>query len=528
MLRIVKTKYGLIEGLPAADPRVTAFKGIPFAAPPVGINRWRAPQSLQPWDGTYKAYRFAPISVQDIPGLGTDIYCREWHVDPEIEMNEDCLYLNVWTNAKNADEKLPVLVWIFGGAFQWGYTSEMEFDGERIARRGIVVVTVNYRLGALGFLAHPQLSKEQPDAPSNFGLLDQQAGLRWVKENISAFGGDPDNITIAGQSAGGASVLNQITTSSNKGFIDKAIVFSGMFQSPYHQDPFMTPVLLEKAEQKGLDFFEFLGVQSLEEAREMDAFKLRDLYAQYASADMNVRFAPIIDHVLIKENPIVCFANARSLDIPVMAGHTMDEFRDYLVFGKQEEKGTAPTDLQELTTGVYKTKNTALKEECEAIFGDDAFDVLSFEETSKSDGIGFGGVNVIETGVKSAFISRQNISNEPCYFYQFDVDIPGEDNPGSFHSVDLWFFFETLAKCSRPFVGRHYDIARKMCNYWCNFIKTGNPNGYDADGTKLHNWEPFTQEKRLGVRFTGNGIETVVDDNEYMRYLEDFIIQNKF
>lgn len=178
MIRIAETENGTVRGLPAADPRVSAFKGIPFAAPPIGENRWRAPQPCKNWKGILDAFTFAPISMQDVPGLGTDIYCREWHVDPDIPMSEDCLYLNVWTNAKSTDERLPVLVWFFGGGYQWGYTSEMEFDGERLARQGVVVVTVNYRLGALGFLAHPDITAAQPDAPCNFGSLDQQAGVR--------------------------------------------------------------------------------------------------------------------------------------------------------------------------------------------------------------------------------------------------------------------------------------------------------------------------------------------------------------
>ena len=173
MIRTAATQNGLVRGIEAADPRITAFKGIPFAAPPVGENRWRAPQPCENWEGIRDASRFAPISVQDTPGLGNDVYCREWHVDPEIPMSEDCLYLNIWTGAGSAEEKQPVLVWFFGGALQWGYTSEMEFDGERLARRGVVVVTVNYRINVFGFMAHPQLTKEQPDAPANFGLLVQ-------------------------------------------------------------------------------------------------------------------------------------------------------------------------------------------------------------------------------------------------------------------------------------------------------------------------------------------------------------------
>ena len=175
MLRIAQTEYGIVRGLPAPDPRVTAFKGIPFAAPPIGINRWRAPQPCNNWEGVRDAFAFAPISVQDTPGLGTDIYCREWHVDADIPISEDSLYLNIWTSAAGPMDRLPVLVFFFGGVLQWGYTSEMELDGERIARRGVVVVTVNYRLAAMGFLAHPEITAEQPDAPANFGNLDQQS-----------------------------------------------------------------------------------------------------------------------------------------------------------------------------------------------------------------------------------------------------------------------------------------------------------------------------------------------------------------
>ena len=185
MLRRVRTENGWVRGIEAADPRVTAFKGIPFAAPPTGQNRWRAPQPAEDWDGERECFRFAPISVQDTPGVGGGFYDREWHVDPEIGMSEDCLYLNVWTNAKSADERLPVLVWFFGGGYQWGYTAEMEFDGERIARRGIVVVTVNYRLNVFGYLAHPELTAEAPGAPANFGSLDQRAGILWTRRNIT-------------------------------------------------------------------------------------------------------------------------------------------------------------------------------------------------------------------------------------------------------------------------------------------------------------------------------------------------------
>ena len=247
MIRTAKTENGMVRGIEAADPRITAFKGIPFAAPPVGENRWRAPQPAADWEGVREAYRFAPISMQSIPGLGTDIYCREWHVDPQIDMDEDCLYLNVWTGAKDAQEKRPVLVWFFGGGLQCGYPAEMEFDGERLARRGIVVVSVNYRVNVFGYLAHPDLTAQQPEAPSNFGSLDQQAGLRWVARNIAAFGGDPGNVTIAGQSAGGGSVLSQMSCKDNEGLFQKAIIMSAMIRSPYRKGGIGDPEKLDSA-----------------------------------------------------------------------------------------------------------------------------------------------------------------------------------------------------------------------------------------------------------------------------------------
>ena len=264
MLRKVKTENGWVRGIEAADPRITAFKGIPFAAPPIGENRWRAPQPCADWEGELDCSRFAPIGMQDTPGIGDNLYNREWHVDPEIPMSEDSLYLNIWTNAKSADEKLPVLVWYFGGGLQWGYTSEMEFDGERIARRGVVVVTVNYRLGVFGFLAHPELTAQQPDAPTNFGSLDQQAGLKWVRRNISAFGGDPDNITIAGQSAGGGSVMSQMTCPHNFGLFKRAIVQSALISSPYGGSHFGRPADLAAVEKNGEKFLECLGVKTID------------------------------------------------------------------------------------------------------------------------------------------------------------------------------------------------------------------------------------------------------------------------
>lgn len=481
MLRQVRTENGWVRGIEAADPRITAFKGIPFAAPPTGKNRWRAPQPCENWAGVRDCSRFAPISMQWIPGLGTDIYCREWHVDPEIPMGEDCLYLNVWTNAKKAGEKLPVLVWFFGGGLQCGYPAEMEFDGERIARRGIVVVTVNYRVGALGFLTHPQISREQPEAPANFGNLDQQAGLKWVKRNIAAFGGDPDRVTIAGQSAGGGSVMSQVACKENEGLFRGAVVMSAMIFDPYMRREVGRPETLQQAEKKGEDFFDYLGVKTLEEARRLDAVTLQRSYEKYMES--HVPFFTVQDDLFCVGDPIALYRKGDCVDVVMMAGNTADEFLN-----------------------TVEAKNLAeLKQAAERLFGDGAETFLSFPETKKTiPGQGYAPVSGIECTVKGV-LSDAAKNGKKGYCYCFSPDMPGWDNPGTFHSSDLWFWFETLAKCWRPFVGRHYDLARQMCDYFCNFIRTGDPNGKDLCGQALPRWEAWSEEKPCTMMFLKDG-----------------------
>ena len=487
MLRQVKTENGWVRGIEAADPRITAFKGVPFAAPPVGKNRWRAPQPCENWAGIRDCSRFAPISMQWIPGLGDDIYCREWHVDPDIPMSEDCLYLNIWTNAKKADEKMPVLVWFFGGGLQCGYPAEMEFDGERIARRGIVVVTVNYRVGALGFLTHPEITEEAPDAPANFGNLDQQAGLRWVQRNIAAFGGDPAKVTIAGQSAGGGSVMSQLACPDNKGLFRNTAVMSAMIFDPYMRREIGRPELLKDAEKKGEDFFAFLGVQTLKEARGMDAVKLQRSYEKYMES--HVPFFTVQDDRFCIGDPIALYRAGKCVDTVMMAGNTGGEFLNTI--DAADEAG--------------------LKEEAERLFGDKADTFLAIQESrQKTEGLGYAAASGIECTVKGT-LSDIAKSGRKGYVYCFDPDIPGWDEPGTFHSSDLWFWFETLAKCWRPFVGRHYDLARQMCDYFCNFIKTGNPNGKDLNGETLPKWGAWTEETPCTMTFTGSGAKPVTE-----------------
>lgn len=483
MIRTAKTENGWVRGIEAADPRITAFKGIPFAAPPVGENRWRAPQPAENWTGVRECYRFAPISVQDTPGLGTDIYCREWHVDPGIDMGEDCLYLNVWTNAGSAEDKLPVLVWFYGGGLQWGYPAEMEFDGERLARRGIVVVSVNYRINVFGFLAHPELTAEQPDAPANFGSLDQQAGLRWVARNIAAFGGDPENVTIAGQSAGGGSVMSQMTCMENEGLFHRAVVMSAMIRDPYGSRGVGVPQTLEEAERNGQSFFDFLGVSGLDEARKLDAFFIRDRYAEYRQTMPFM--GTVVDHTFCVGDPLMLFLQGKHVNVDVMAGNTQDEFPNFIEASSKEE----------------------LEEKAKRCFGEDAGRFLQLPGALMEEPGGhYARVSGIECTVKCLFRYKKSAGDRKnYYYYRFAADIPGWDAPGTFHSVDLWFFFETLAKCWRPFVGHHYDLARQMCNYWANFIRTGDPNGRDADGRQMPEWLPYDAAEPCEMVFTAEG-----------------------
>lgn len=501
MLRKVVAENGWMEGLPASDPRITSYKGIPFARPPVGPLRFHAPIPASNWVGTMKAYQFKPISMQPVPGLDKDnIYTREWNVDPEIPMNEDCLYLNVWTPAKSPDEKLPVFVWYFGGGWQVGNTAEMEFDGERFARRGIVFVSINYRVNVFGFLSHPEITAENPKQPGNFGLLDQQLGTRWVKQNIAAFGGDPDNITIGGQSAGGGSTLMQAASDQNKGLFQKAIVQSGVLVNPYTE--LMPKRTLPQAEQIGEEFFDFLGVKTLAQARELSASYIMKKWSEYGGFDKSLRlWMPIQDGQFLKDDHMKCFFEGKRQPVPMLLGHTGNEF---------------PANLP------ISNKEDAIKK-AEALFGDkaDAFlQVTGWPYDTPEEFEKATNVSSLEYGVRILCEREEALgSGLDNYYYEFDPYIPGWDNPGSFHSSELWFTFETLAKCWRPFVGQHYDLARQMCNYWSNFIKTGNPNGADSTGEPMPEWKPYAKDEPNKMLFTDASHPVVSPSSPIMSFL---------
>jgi len=511
MIKETRVENGLVRGVAAADPRVISYKGIPFAAPPVGQLRWKAPQPSADWQGVLDCTRFAPISIQCKPGTDpNNIYTREWNVDPDIPMSEDCLYLNIWTPAKTPNEKLPVFVWYFGGGLMEGNTAEMEFNGERIARRGIVVVTVNYRLNVFGFLAHPELTAEDPNFPTNFGLLDQIFGLKWVKRNISAFGGDPDNITIGGQSAGGRSIQVHLTSPLTEGLFHKAIIMSGIRYGGYsgvNTHGFNRS--LSQAEEDGVDFFNYAGIKNLEEARKLDAQVLMEKFRIYAGVGSGLgpgtkMWAPVNDGIVqLGHFSEMIIRNKRHM-VPLLMSNTSSESWDI----------PKVSSMEELETLAQKLFGDRAPEFMDAVRAD------TLDETIRN-----AAFCPMELGMRLYFESTAKVHPElDNWGSVFAPEIPGWDNPGTFHSSDLWFVFESLASCWRPFTGKHYDLARHICNYVSNFIKCGNPNGADADGTPMAEWKPYRKAK--GQMRYGDTCEQLPDSSvtPVTRFLTDFYL----
>src|SRR5580700_171336 len=306
----VRTEAGSVEGSASTDGKVQMFKGVPYAAPPVGALRWKEPQPVPSWQGVRKVTEFGARCMQG--NVFGDMVFRD------AAPSEDCLYLNVWAPKASPGAKLPVMVWIYGGGFQAGATSEPRQDGEHLAHKGVVVVSMNYRLGIFGFFSHPELTKESPHhASGNYGLLDQAAALQWVRKNIAAFGGDPENVTIFGESAGSLSVSALMASPVSKGMIHRAIGESGAFFGRT-----LPPKPLPESEQDGVKFAASMGAGSLEKLRAMSSQETLDAASKGKNA---FHFGPNIDGYFFPENPAGIYAKGNEAHIALLAGWNHDE-----------------------------------------------------------------------------------------------------------------------------------------------------------------------------------------------------------
>lgn len=321
---ILKIEGGEIQGILAETEGVYIYKGIPYAAPPVGANRWREPQPVVPWKGVKIAGSFGAPAPQEKHTVES-FYGKEffWQGDPEF--SEDCLFLNVWTPAPGkVHKKLPVALWIHGGAYMAGWGTEPEMDGEAWAERGVILVTINYRLGIFGFLAHPELSAESPHQVSgNYGILDQLAALKWIKNNIAPFGGDPDNIMIFGQSAGAGSVQTLVASPLAKDLIAKAVIQSG---GGVTDRPLMRGSSLADAETSGKALLDFGGYATLDDMRAASTPEIMELLHNYrAETGKWIFFGPVIDHYLSTAGFAEAAREGSIADVPYMIGSTMDD-----------------------------------------------------------------------------------------------------------------------------------------------------------------------------------------------------------
>jgi para-nitrobenzyl esterase len=460
----VKTESGIVEGTTAASPSVRVFRGIPFAAPPVGPLRWKAPQTVKPWKGVRKATEFGTRCMQ--APIFPDMIFRD---RPDKPMSENCLYLNVWTPAKSAQDRLPVMVWFYGGGFQAGSSSEPRYDGENFATKGIIVVSVNYRLGVFGFLSHPELTREsRVNSSGNYGLMDQIAGLRWVKKNIAAFGGDPQKVTIAGESAGSLSVSALMASPLASGLFQGAIGESGAF---FGRPPAGSAMqALSETEKTGAKFAESLGAKDLAALRAKTAEELLSA----AQKNPSMRFWPGVDGHVLPKDVATIFGEGKQSHVPLLAGWNAQEASWSVVYAK--EKPTAQT----------------FAEQQRARFGDRAAEILKLYPAGTDDEARKSAIDVASdlfiVYITWEWLEMQNRTGQAAvYGYVFDRTPPVAPDTkvngvspkelGARHACEIEYVFGALKSQPNPWEPVDFKISDAMASYWANFTKTGDPNG---------------------------------------------------
>lgn len=456
----VKVEGGLVSGVKGKDPSILAFKGIPFAAPPVGDLRWREPKPVVAWRGVRKADQFSASCIQHVMSER-----KPWTYEfmTHGEISEDCLYLNVWTAAAAATEKRPVFVYLYGGGFSEGSAEVPAYDGEGLAKKGLVMVTLNYRVGVLGYLAHPELAAESAHRVSgNYGMLDQLAALRWVHENIARFGGDPNRVTVAGQSAGGMSVHNLTASPMAKGLFQRAIVESG--GTSVSKGSSFGPHTMADAEAQGQKFAEAKGTKSLAELRALSWEKLMEpLSPEPGGVTPRLSFAPIPDGYYLPAAPLDVIAQGKQNDVTTLTGVNRDELGG---FGPLLAAVTAES----------------FAKQARQRYGDAAEEFLKLypartDEEAK--------IAQSESARDQALVSlylwakvRAKTGKTRVYEYLWDHPLPGPDAAryGAFHTSEVLYVLNTLSMSDRPFTETDRRIAYMMSSYWANFAATGDPN----------------------------------------------------
>lgn len=502
-LKTTTIDTGRVRGAICGNPLYTVFRGIPYAAATDGANRFAPPRPAEKWDGERLCYDFPDICIQQTmtPGMPfMDFFIKEFY-PYNWPQSENSLCLNVWTPAETADEKLPVMVWIHGGGLSTGYGHEMEFDGEAISKRGVILVTINYRVDVLGWFAHPELSKENPSGTSgNIWLLDQIAALEWVQRNISAFGGDPNNVTIFGQSAGGGSVVSHLCSPKSEGLFHKAIIQSGSFGVAGGRGA----TSLEDAEAWGVRVCEILG-KSISELREISGKAAFDAikYAEENGAGPAPR--TVIDGYTLLSEPAVAFAKGLVKNVPVMVGSVKGDaglFAPRDLSGDELRKHAISSRLGENADGFFS------KYPMDAAGTAIADDMERYSATLGDIAVAYG---------------QDKNGHIPSYVYFFEPTIP-ERNIAPFvadglayHSSEMWYIFGVLGRCWRKFDGRHYDLSAAMTDYWTNFAKAGNPNG-----GSLPRWDSYTADLKSMMRFSEHGAEVKTDDFSNLELFLDY------
>ncbi|MBW3129066.1 carboxylesterase/lipase family protein [Hymenobacter profundi] len=487
----VQTANGPLEGTTVASG-IHEFKGVPFAAPPVGELRWREPQPVKNWTNVRSAKQFGPRAMQ-LPLFG-DMNFRSDGV------SEDCLYLNVWTPAKTGREKLPVLVYFYGGGFVAGDGSEPRYDGESMARQGIVAVTVNYRLGVFGFMAHPELTKESPHhASGNYGFLDQSAALRWVQQNIAAFGGDPKQVTIAGESAGSMSVSAQMASPVSKTLFARAIGESGsMLNTGFG------PVPLAEGEQTGVAFATSLGAGSLAALRALPAQQLLEATGKPGVA----RFAPTLDGYFFTKMPTATFAAGEQAHVPLLVGWNSQEMGYQALLG------------QEQPTAANYTKTL------QKLYGERAADAqkaypAATDAEVEQAATNLAGDRFIAYSTWKWAEMQQKTGGQPVYRYLYARPRPAmtpemgnataglaggvvkqaagtpkaPPAKGAVHSAEIEYALGNLGTNKvYAWTPEDHQVSKTIQTYFANFIKTGNPNS-----TGLPTWPQASSGQVLHI-----------------------------